>query len=246
MKSKVLVFLVTLVSLAVYADDISVKAPKDTIGTRDADESVRVIGNLPYSNQWTFERPSNYLYLSFEQVTMASPSIKVSHFENIYSANLGVLSVDYFSRLFGLADPTSNSFFKRFGFWGRYRVGVGVAQGSLADEDTNTVLPTEKSSLFVLEGALQANFSYDWSEWVQPYIGFGFKPYYYRNGSSMGGAESEGESFSYGPAIGVHLPVLFSHRGSIFGEVHNDIAPSGSNQIFGSYAGVDFGLGVVF
>jgi len=213
----------------------------------EADDSVRVIGTLPYSNQWTFERPSNYLYINLEQATLASQAIVSSTYESDYSSNkINLISLDYFSKLFDLANPLGDSFFRRFAFWGRYRVGFGLLSGTVMDDSTSTVLPAEKSSLLVLMGQVELNFAYNWSEWVQPYIGFSYKPYYFRNTSSTSSAELEGNNSLYGPSLGVHLPIFFSHKGSILMEVHQDMAPSSSNQIFATRLGADFGVGLVF
>jgi hypothetical protein len=222
-------------------------SPASSVGTRESDDSVRVIGNLPYSNQWVFERPSNYLYLNYDGNTLASNNINVSHFQTQYSSTqINLLSLDFFSRLFTIADPLGDSFFRRFSFWGRYKVGFGMINGSLVDTTEGDALPAEKNSLLVLQGAVALNFAYDWSDWVQPYIGFNFKPYYYRNTSSMSSAESEGNSSVYGPSVGVHLPVLFSHKGSLFAEVHKDMAMQGSGQIFANEVAGDFGVGLTF
>jgi hypothetical protein len=218
-----------------------------SIGTRDADDSVRVIGNLPYSNQWTFERPSNYLYLSYETLPMATQSIHVSHFETDYTAqNIGIIGLDYFSKITSFADPLGDSVFRRFGFWGRYKIGFGTQSGKVIDDSTSTVLTAEKSSLLIFEGQLELDIAYDWLNWFQPYIGYNFKPYYFRNTSSMSSAESEGQGNLYGPSLGFHLPVLFSHKGSIFAEIHQSMAMSGANQIFATHLGGDIGVGLVF
>jgi len=217
------------------------------VGTREADDTVRIIGTLPYSNQWTFERPSNYLYFNYDQQTLSSQAIHVSHFDSKYNSNkMNIFSLDYFSKLFDLADPLGDSFFRRFALWGRYKVGFGMQSGAVIDDNTSTTLPAEKSSLLVLIGQVQLNFAYNWSEWVQPYIGFDYKPYYFRNTSSMSSAESEGSSAMYGPALGVQLPILFSHRGSLLAEVHKDIVTASSNQIFAGQIGGDFGVGLSF
>jgi len=221
--------------------------PSDSVGTREADDSVRIIGNLPYSNQWTFERATNFLYLNYDQETLASQALHASHYESDYSANkISLISLDYFSKLFDLGNPLGNSFLRRFAFWGRYKMGFGILSGSVVDDSTSSILPAEKSSLLLLMGQVELNFAYDWSEWVQPYFGFSYKPYYYRNTSSMSSAELEGNSSVYGPSIGVHLPILFSHRGSLFAELHQDMANSGTSQLFATQLGADFGVGLVF
>jgi hypothetical protein len=222
-------------------------ATASSVGTRDSDDSVRVIGNLPYSNQWVFERASNYLYFNFDSSTLASQNIKVSHFQTQFtSTRFNLLSLDFHSRLFTLADPLGSSFFRRFSFWGRYKVGFGMIDGTLVDTTEGTPLPAEKNSLLVLQGGVALDFAYDWSDWVQPYVGFNFKPYYFRNTSSMSSAESEGNNSVYGPSVGVHLPVLFSHKGSLFAEVHEDLVTSGSSQIFTNEIAGDFGVGLTF
>lgn len=237
-------------SRSAYAQSTTLGLPNSTansVGTRDSDDSVRVIGNLPYSNQWVYERPSNYLYLNFDSSTLASQNINVSHFQTHFnSTRFNLLSLDFQSRLFTIADPLGNSFFRRFSFWGRYKLGFGTIDGILVDLTEGTPLPAEKNSLLVLQGAVALDFAYDWSDWVQPYIGFNFKPYYYRNTSSMSSAESEGNSSVYGPSVGVNLPILFSHKGSLFAELHEDLVASGSNQIFTNELAGDFGVGLTF
>jgi hypothetical protein len=176
-------------SAAAFGQESSTKT--SGIGTREADDSVRVIGNLPYTNQWTFERPSNYLYISYEQLPMASQAVHVSHFETDYSThNIGIIALDYFSKITPFADALGTSPLRRFGLWGRYKIGFGTQSGTVVDDSTNS---------------------------IQHYVGFNFIPYYFRNTSSTTGAESEGQGSLYGPAIGVHLPLFFSHKGSIFG-----------------------------
>src|ERR1700679_1560824 len=81
------------------ADSSSVQLPPDTVGTRDSDDSVRIIGNLPYSNQWTFERASSFLYMNYDQSTLASQAIHSGHYESDYSASkVSLISLDYFSK----------------------------------------------------------------------------------------------------------------------------------------------------
>jgi hypothetical protein len=219
----------------------------NSVGSRDSDDSVRVIGNLPYSNQWVYERSSSYLYFNLDSATLVSQNINVSHFQTQYSSTrFNLLSLDFHSRLFSLADPLGSSFFRRFSFWGRYKLGLGMIDGALMDMTQGTLLPAEKNSLLVLQGALALDFAYDWSDWIQPYIGFNFKPYYYRNTSSMSSAEKEGNSSIYGPSVGVHLPVLFSHKGSLFAELHEDLVTQGSGQIFTNEVAGDFGVGLTF
>jgi hypothetical protein len=153
---KSLVFIIVSIALGgLYsiqgsADTTSAKVEPSGIGTREADDSVRIIGTLPYSNQWTFERPSNYLYINLEQATLASQAIVSSTYESDYSSNkINLISLDYFSKLFDLANPLGDSFFRRFAFWGRYRVGFGLLSGTVMDDSTSTVLPAEKSSLLI-------------------------------------------------------------------------------------------------
>jgi hypothetical protein len=236
---------VILMSAAAFGQESSTKT--SGIGTREADDSVRVIGNLPYTNQWTFERPSNYLYISYEQLPMASQAVHVSHFETDYSThNIGIIALDYFSKITPFADALGTSPLRRFGLWGRYKIGFGTQSGTVVDDSTNSILIGEKSSLIILEGELELQVAYDWLDWIQPYVGFNFIPYYFRNTSSTTGAESEGQGSLYGPAIGVHLPLFFSHKGSIFGELHQSMATASSNQVFGTHLGGDVGVGLVF
>jgi len=232
--------------LSLGSADAKATESLSSIGNRDSDDSVRVIGNLPYSNQWVYERSSSFLYLNYDSETLASGTINVSHFQTQYSSpRFNLLSLDFFSRILTLADPLGSSFLRKFSFWGRYKVGFGIAEGSLVDLTGAINLPAEKSSLLVLEGGVALTLVYDWSEWVQPFIGVNFKPYYFRNTSSMTTAETEGSANLYGPSIGVHLPVLFSHKGSLFAELHQDI-PATSDQIFTKELAGDFGAGITF
>lgn len=244
---KAIFLVLSLVLGGVASAQVESKPITNSIGNRDSDDSVRVIGNLPYTNQWVYERSSSYLYLNFDSATLASRNINVSHFQTQFPSNrFNLLSLDFHSRLFSLAEPLGTSFFRRFSFWGRYKLGFGLVDGALFDITQGTSMPADRSSLLVLQGGVGLEFAYDWSDWVQPYIGLNFKPYYYRNTSSMSSAEAEGNNSVYGPSVGVHLPVLFAHKGSLFAELHEDLVTQGSTQIFAKELAGDFGVGLSF
>ncbi|MBI3556868.1 MAG: hypothetical protein HY074_11445 [Deltaproteobacteria bacterium] len=218
------------------ASDAETLAPKN-----------QVVGQLPYSNQWVFDQRQSYLYLSYNHGQMAAPIFHTGSFDsNFNNQNFDYPSLDYFVNLFSFANSESKSFFGRLSLWTRYGFGVGMRRGELLSGDFTVENSAESSYLTALVFRLGPQLTFDLADWIQPYAGLEFSPFVFRHSSSLSGAESQGAGTLFGPVAGVHLPLFFSHRASIYGEMRRTLVLSDDKHVFGSSTTFGAGLGMVF
>jgi hypothetical protein len=205
-----------------------------------------IVGTFPYSNQWIFERTSSFLYISANRTPLISSTFTNTHYQtNFDSKNFDSLSIDYFSRFFGLAKAESPSFLRNFSFWGRYSLGFGARQGQLSDSNVQ-LSSIERGTMMAISSRFGLLLCLDSIAWIKPYIGIEISPYFFRQSADLSGAEVQGSSFLYGPAFGVHLPLFFENRASIYGEIRSQLAAQNSGQIFSDNINGDLGVGFAF
>ncbi len=205
------------------------------------------IVGFPTSNQWEQERLKSFLYLSLNSGQMASPQIAVGDYVSQYDgANFNFVSLDYFTHFFSFAELNSNSSARDFSLWGRYSVGFADRAGSLvsASPDINTSI--ESVNLLMLCARIGLLVHYDHFSWFKPFLGVELDPYFFRQTSDLSGAEEQGSAFSWGPTLGVHLPVLFDHRVSFETELRRSFALNVSGQLLSTTFTMTAGMGVSF
>jgi hypothetical protein len=244
--SFILALLVTTASLA-FGSFAVAETNSSAPGFLNTNDSGALVGSLPSSNQWLYDRPSSFIYLGFDNLVLKSPSLQIDHFtSNLGSPHFNFFSLASFMRLFSLAPPENNSIFGQFSFWGQFSVGLGSRDGSLYDNSMGTALPAESSNVLALFGSVGVQFVYDYLNFFKPYVGMSTTWYGYRHSSSMSGAVSQGGGDYYGPTLGAHIPLTFLGRFSIFGEVQKILTTPGDGQIFAESTNFNGGLGFTF
>ena len=110
-------------TLPVHADDSALK-----VGALPHDDSALVAGSMPYSNQWTFDEPDSFLYISRNQLSLNAPALRFGQLESRFEGNGGTFyGVDYFARLTWFKDRESNSWLRQFSLNGRYGLSALVS-----------------------------------------------------------------------------------------------------------------------
>ena len=205
-----------------------------------------VIG-LTDSTQWISELTASYLYIGYNSAHMASNQFTTTDYVTTFThTRFAYPSLDYFSHLFSMANPESKSFFHNLSFWGRYGLGFAQRKGSLANTSTWIDSSLETGTLLIFTARLGALLSFDILSWVHPYAGLEITPYTFRHTSDLSGTEVQGYSFTWGPVVGVHLPILFGGRVAFFAEARNSIAAKRGRQLFTNSREFTGGAGFAF
>ena len=207
----------------------------------------QVVGSLPYSNQWVYDQRQSYLYLTFNHGALANSLFLTQHFSSDFgNKNFDYPSIDYFVSMFNFAGAESTSVLRKFSLWTRYGIGFGTRRGELQSPDFTVASSSESAYLTALTFKVGPLISIDLGDWIQPYAGVEFSPFFFRHSSSLDGAESQGAGVLYGPVAGLHFPIFFSHRASLYTEVRRNIVLSDDKNVFGSSTTMGAGLGMVF
>lgn len=228
--------------LLAHADDSPMK-----VGSLPKDDSALIAGSMPYSNQWTFDEPDSFLYLSRSQLSLNANSLKFAQLESRFEGNSGAFyGVDYFSRITWLKDRESNSWIRQFSLNGRYGLGAVIKRGYLARPDYTIDNNTENAYLSGLRGRLGLNLSWEYFWWFRPFLSLDMSPIVYRHSSSLSGAEIQGGALYWGNGIGAHFPILFKNQGTLFAEYRKDRQLMDHNKLFKGDTSFDAGIGLVF
>ncbi len=205
---------------------------------------AEIVTGLPYSTQWIYERTSCFVYLSYNSAQLRDSTLNTDQ----YSANFGNKGFDYpafdlFNHIVSFADPESSSRFRDVSLWGRYSLGFADRKGSLSNSRVSLDPNLEKSSLLILTAKIGALLSFDRWDFVKPYAGIELSPYFFRQSADITGAEQQGASYSYGPVVGAHLPLLLNGKVSFMTEYRHSTAGNGS-KIIGSSQALSAGMGL--
>lgn len=229
-------------TLPALAEDSALK-----LGSLPHDDSALVAGSMPYSNQWTFDEPESFLYLSRNQLSLNAPSLRFGQLESRFEGNSGSFyGVDYFARLTWLKDRESDSWLRQFSLNGRYGLTALIKRGYLARPDYAIDNNTENAYLTGLRGRLGLNLSWEYFWWFRPFISVDASPIAYRHSSSLSNAEIQGGALYWGEGIGAHFPILFKNNGTLFAELRKDRQLADHNRIFKGDSSIDAGIGLVF
>jgi hypothetical protein len=208
----------------------------------------KIVGSLPYSNQWFYDQRQSILYVSFNHARMGDGMIRSGEFTGDYGgSDLNFPSIDYFVTVLQFSGRDgSNGFWRRLSLGMRYGLGVGLKKGALTNSDFSINAASESVYLSAGMARLGPVLAYDLASWLQPYVGVEIAPFVFRQSSSMSVAETQGAGALFGTVAGLHLPAFFSQRASIYAEVRNSKVLSDEKQVFGSSTSVTGGVGMVF
>lgn len=231
-----------LALLPFFATASEISAPVER-SSASLDRAGTVTG-LPYSTQWIYERTSSFVYLSYNSAQMQDSTLGIDHYlADFGDKNFGYPAFDLFNHIVSFGDPESRSPWREISLWGRYSLGFANRKGNLSDSRVAIDPNLEKSSLFIFSTRIGALLSCDHWDSFKPYAGIEISPYFFRQSADISGAEQQGASYSYGPVVGAHLPLLFSGKASILTEYRHSTAGNGS-RIFGSMGAFSAGLGL--
>jgi hypothetical protein len=217
----------------------------DASDTHSALGVPSIVGSIPYSNQWTYEEPSSYIYLVFNHQNLARKEMRVGQYSSAVSSdNLDYPSIDYFVRIFRLGDRESKDLGAKFGLWTRYSLGASVLRDKLKSSDF-TLSSTSETGYFGI-GFIRLGpvLVYEAAKWIAPYFGGQIFIYGYRHTASISGAETQDGGSGLEPVVGAHFPVLFNRRVSAYGEVRYSYPFDKSKTLLESGTSFDAGLGM--
>jgi hypothetical protein len=212
-----------------------------------ADDTALSAGSMPYSNQWTFDEPDSFLYLSRNQMSLNANSLRFGQLESRFSGGTAAFyGVDYFSRITWLSEREGDSWLRQFSLNGRYGTGMLVKKGVLARPDYQISNTSENAYLSGLRGRVGLNLSWELLWWFRPFLSLDTSPIFYRHSSSLSGAEIQGFALYYGEGLGAHFPILFKNKGTLFAEARKDKQLMDHNRLFKGSSSFDAGIGLVF
>ncbi|MGZ3710410.1 MAG: hypothetical protein ACXVBE_01585 [Bdellovibrionota bacterium] len=212
-----------------------------------AEEAALTAGSMPYSNQWTYDEPDSFLYLSRNELSLNSDSLKFGQLESRFSGGTAAFyGVDYFARITWLSDREGDSWLRQFSLNGRYGVAGLIKKGTLSRADYQISNTSENAYLNGLRGRFGLNLSWECFWWFRPFVSLDTSPILYRHSSSLSGAEVQGGALYYGEGLGAHFPVLFKNKGTLFAEARKDRQVMDHNKLFKGDTSVDAGIGLVF
>jgi hypothetical protein len=218
------------------------------LAAAEVSDGNKIVGSLPYSNQWFYDQRQSILYISLNHARMGDGMIRSGDFTGDYGgSDLNFPSIDYFVTVVQFSGRDgSNGFWRRLSLGMRYGLGVGLKKGALTNSDFSINAASESVYLSAGMARLGPVLAYDLTSWLQPYVGLEIAPFVFRQSSSMSGAETQGAGALFGTVAGLHLPAFFSQRASIYGEFRNSKVLSDEKQVFGSSMSVTGGVGMVF
>lgn len=212
-----------------------------------AEDTALIAGSMPYSNQWTYDEPDSFLYLSRNELSLNSNSLQFGNLESRFQGgNAAFYGVDYFARITWLHDREGDSWLRQFSLNGRYGVSAAIKKGYLGRSDYQIDNNVESAYLNGFRGRLGLNISWEYLWWFRPFVSLDTSPILYRHSSSLSGAEVQGGALYYGEGLGAHFPVLFKNKGTLFAEARKDRQLMDHNKLFKGNTSVDAGIGLVF
>jgi hypothetical protein len=206
--------------------------------------STSSLGSLPYSNQWVYEAPQSYLYITANNGNLASSTLAIKNFRSDFGGeSFWYPALDYVTRLFSFGSLEGDSFLRYISVRSRYGIGLITLSGKLSDSQT-ALTSAENSSMLGLALRLGPQVSFERWKFMTPYIGAEVTLLGYRHNATLNGAESQGISTLLAPTAGLQFHLW--ERIGVIAEARYDFKVQDSEGLFAGGTHYALGAGLVF
>jgi len=200
----------------------------------------QVVGSLPYSNQWEYEKPDSYLFLVYDPQSLSSATIVHGAYNISTDSKASLYGVNYFTKLGSLLPPAQ----KELALWLRLSLEFSSPSTGISSD---TPLSTASSTGQIFLGRVGAGpmLTWDLTSFLKPFVGTELWGYAYRHTASINSADFTGQGLMIEPMLGVETRIIEPvHAMAQVG--YNQSLLHSSSGIIGNGASVSFGLGAMF
>jgi len=230
-------------SLSDYGSSKKAKIDADVRTNPKEDAILGTAYQLP--EPWQYEKPSSFLYLTYNQQNIANAVYVTGNYNTTYSQQLYYPSLDYHQLLGHLSEVEGHGILQRTGIWLRYGIGFGIAGGATVNSNYVTSGSVANSQILFANALFGPKISFDLSTFFSPYIGAAGIGIPYRQASAASSIEKQGVGLGGAAFIGLDIPVRWFGNMSINLEARSTTQFSDSDHFLNMNGyGVGGGIGV--
>lgn len=217
-----------------------------TLASASPAAEKQVVGSLPYSNQWEFEKSDSYIFLVYDPQTFSTTSIRHGDFNvGLGNSKTALYGLNYYTKLTTLASTGQSHLEKELAAWLRFSLELANPSTSL-DSDTAPISSASNTGQLFM-GRVGAGSIITWSltSFLRPFIGAELWGYAYRHSASINAVDFSGQGFMIEPLVGAETRIIEPiHAVAQVG--FNRMLSSSHQSILGSSTSVSLGIGAMF
>ena len=203
----------------------------------------QVVGALPYSNQWEYEKPDSYLFLVYDPQSFSSMTIAHGDYKISFGSKSSFYGINYFTKLGSLLAPAK----KDLAVWLRTSLEFSTPSTGISPGADAAPLSSASSTGQMFMGRIGAGpmLTWDLNSFLKPFAGAELWGYAYRHTASINSADFTGEGLMLEPMIGIESRIIDPVHAMVQVGYNQSILNS-SSSILGNGTSLSFGLGAMF
>ena len=208
----------------------------------ESQSTNQVVGALPYSNQWEYEKPDSYLFLVYEPQAFSATNIVHGDYNISLASKASLYGINYFTKLNSLLPPAK----KELALWLRLSLEFSTPSTGIAPE-AGAPLSSASNSGQIFLGRVGAGpmLTWDLTSFLKPFMGTELWGYAYRHTAAINSADFTGQGLMLEPMLGVETRIIEPVHAMVQVGYNQSLLHS-SSAIIGNSAEVSFGLGAMF
>jgi len=202
----------------------------------------QVVGTLPYSNQWEYEKADSYLFLVYDPQSFSSTNIRHGDYNiSLLSSKTAFYGINYFTKLSSLLPPEK----KELAIYLKFSLEFSTPSTGISSDTTALSSASNTGQLFLGRVGAGPTLSWDLSPFLKPFVGAEFWGYAYRHTASINSADFTGSGLMVEPMVGLEAKIIDPvHAMAQLGFNHSLV--SSESTLLGNSTAVSLGLGAMF
>ena len=203
-----------------------------------------VVGSLPYSNQWEYEKTDSMLFVTYDSQTLVSSQFSKNNFNAKFpSTSVGLYGLNYLIRMSDVMSAQEGH--KNLSLWLKSSLGFAAPSSSISSADTPLSSASNTGQLFLGKLGTGPMLSWDLNTFIRPFIAAEFSFYTYRHTAGISTIDFSGQGVLFEPMVGVESKLIDPVH--IIAQVGYTRALSrGDSSLLTDGTSVALGLGVMF
>lgn len=217
------------------------------ISYAESQNANQVVGSLPYSNQWEYEKADSYIFLVYDPQSFSSANIKHGDFNvSLSSTKTSLYGLNYYTRLTSLLSSGATELKQKdLALWLRFSLEFSNPGTTLSSDTAPLSSASDTGQLFMARAGAGPMLTWDLNSFIKPFLGVELWGYAYRHSASINSVDFSGQGMMLEPLLGIESRILAPvHAMAQLG--FNRALSSSSSSILTNSTSVSFGLGAMF
>ena len=204
----------------------------------------QIIGSLPYSNQWKYEKADSFLFFITETESIRQTEFNKDVFQaKLNSDRLNLFGLYYLTRIGNFwASETST---KDLSFWLRFTLEFAAPSTQITAQNTDLSSASSSGQFFLGRMGIGPEISWSLSPYFKPFAATEVWGYTYRHSASITAIDFSGQGFMLEPMIGFQSQ-LFQPLSATAKIGFPQKLNSNSSTLISSSTSLSLGMGVMF